>query len=1066
MRSAVRCAGVLAVAWAACTPLLAATAAGTVTSSGSTPVQGVGVRWADVATGTVFSGSTNLNGQYFIAVPLATYDVEFIPPAGGRLVAVRRTGIVVAATTVILDAVLPDGSVLSGRVVLEGGAAAAGVDLDLLDAATGVKAFVPNDQTDLAGQYRLVALPGFYDVRFRPPLATLLVPAEIESVDLTLDRALADLTLRAGIVVSGEVIDSLGAPLEGADFDFVDHATGRARYTIRDNSDADGLFSVVVPAGLHDIILRPPSTHPRLASIRIPDQVLTADTSLPRIEMAEGVVVSGRVRDAGGSPLAGAAISFVDDAAGREVPVRGALTDGSGAFAVAVPPGVYRVQLAPPAGTRLAGAEIGPVPATSDLSLPDVGLTSGHLLSASVTDAGGSPLRHADLDVFDAITGARVYTPHDDTDYRGAATVALPAGTYNVVYRPPREADLLPLRRAALSVDADLLLPAAALPPGSRLTGRVVGPTGAGAPRVDLDVLDPITGSAVLTVRDETDFRGVYSLVVPDGVWDLVFEPARGDRLLPGRLPGVTVAGPTDAGTVTLAEGVLLSGRVLDPSGAAAPRVDIDVNDPLTRLPLQIANDVTDAAGTFDVAVPPGTYDLDFEPPPSSRLVPVRMPGVAVPADTRLPDVRLRSGFLLSGQVLDPRGAPVEGLDLDVFDAISGAAAFAPNAESGADGRFQIVLDSGTYNANLRPPAGARLLPARLTGLVLAADLDLGSLTLQEGVLVSGQVLDSSGSPVEGVDLDFLDVATGRVAFTVRDTTDASGGYQVAVPAATYDVEFEPPAGLPLAARVVRDVQVLADTVLAPVVLSRGFTVTGTVLDPAGAPVAGAEPHFFDALTGFPVLTLRDSTDAAGVFRALLPAGRYAGTVNPPPGTPFGAGAIPEFGVSGDGVLPAVRLPSGGPAVFSVTPLAGPTTGGTLVEVRGQNFQPGTLFTLGGRSADTVSLEGSTLAIIRTRSHPEALLALEARNPDGTRALLPGAFRYVSTGTPIVLSLSLSGGSVVLSWGSTGQPSYTIFRSADPRRFGDAEVIGTTSTPGFTDGSAPAGARVLFYQVE
>ena len=94
------------------------------------------------------------------------------------------------------------------------------------------------------------------------------------------------------------------------------------------------------------------------------------------------------------------------------------------------------------------------------------------------------------------------------------------------------------------------------------------------------------------------------------------------------------------------------------------------------------------------------------------------------------------------------------------------------------------------------------------------------------------------------------------------------------------------------------------------------------------------------------------------------------------------------------GILFAFGLTAHAPSVSSVSPNAGPASGGTAVTVSGSQFQAGATVTFGPTAATNVQfLSSSTL--LATTPAGSGTVNVTVTNPDGTSATLPGGFTYV-----------------------------------------------------------------------
>jgi hypothetical protein len=99
-------------------------------------------------------------------------------------------------------------------------------------------------------------------------------------------------------------------------------------------------------------------------------------------------------------------------------------------------------------------------------------------------------------------------------------------------------------------------------------------------------------------------------------------------------------------------------------------------------------------------------------------------------------------------------------------------------------------------------------------------------------------------------------------------------------------------------------------------------------------------------------------------------------------------------------------------AIHSVTPSAGPATGGTEVTIRGTGFATGATITIGGRAAAEVNVRGSDVVTARTPSSAVAGPADVGVTVSGRTNVLAGGFRYETLApntTPIIRSIAAQG---------------------------------------------------------
>jgi hypothetical protein len=125
------------------------------------------------------------------------------------------------------------------------------------------------------------------------------------------------------------------------------------------------------------------------------------------------------------------------------------------------------------------------------------------------------------------------------------------------------------------------------------------------------------------------------------------------------------------------------------------------------------------------------------------------------------PSISLSLRPQLSGQVVDPSGSPLHGLQV-----VLGAATVAASVEqtpylvaampsqtlSDADGRFALRTDKGFWDIGLIPPSDTMLPRLWMTSIAIESDLNLSygnaPIKLPRGVMVHGIVKDPDGNPL------------------------------------------------------------------------------------------------------------------------------------------------------------------------------------------------------------------------------------------------------------------------------------------------------------------------------
>ncbi|MEO5822524.1 MAG: IPT/TIG domain-containing protein [Vicinamibacteraceae bacterium] len=172
------------------------------------------------------------------------------------------------------------------------------------------------------------------------------------------------------------------------------------------------------------------------------------------------------------------------------------------------------------------------------------------------------------------------------------------------------------------------------------------------------------------------------------------------------------------------------------------------------------------------------------------------------------------------------------------------------------------------------------------------------------------------------------------------------------------------------------------------------ITVTGTGFV-AGATVAiGGTAATGVTFVSSTQLTARTPAKPVGGYSVVVrnPNGQ---TANTPRGFTYTSGSTPP-------------PPSGTLTATAVSPLSGPTSGGTLITVTGTNFVAGATIRIGGVAATGVTFVSATQLRARTPARPVGGYPVQVFNPSGQSANTPRGFTYVSGGTSSATMTSLA----------------------------------------------------------
>jgi len=401
-------------------------------------------------------------------------------------------------------------------------------------------------------------------------------------------------------------------------------------------SDAEGRATVRLVAGTYSIRATPP------AGRRLDDGVSNVDLSEAdrAVVLLEGrATIAGTVRDVARTPLADAEVCAHATTSSL---VKCARTKTDGTYVVETRPGIHKVEVSAPPGSRLlaqwARGRLGSFEADvidtrgGDVAGLDVTLVRGVVLSGKVT-AGRDGSTVKDAQVCTYPLAAPLGWDCERTDKRGEYALLREPGEYWVWTIPPGDRGsrlmyqrhdrvLEGIRATPLSLDRDRTLDVA-LTEGVVLRGRVTASDG--EPLV-LALVCVDTAFPTGRICRETAADGSYEVATRSETYVVSVQPPDGSDVIAGFYPdaqpdwtraGEVTVGPGDARLdIVLPRGVLLTGTVRDARGAPIENATINVND--GALPRYFGS--SDIHGRYSVAVRPGSYTVDVFPP---RQVPV-----------------------------------------------------------------------------------------------------------------------------------------------------------------------------------------------------------------------------------------------------------------------------------------------------------------------------------------------------------------------------------------------------------------------------------------------------------
>lgn len=636
-----------------------------------------------------------------------------------------------------------------------------------------VVAFVPMDEpgdfllknaeSDETGRFRLGPLAaGFYRMEIE---AEGYVTVELGPVEAGSSEVIA--VLRHGAAIHGRVRAADGASLAGVELALRRVLGSGSVYNHGRPWHMDGRFRFTgLPPGRYSLAAHAPGYVDAAIDTDVPE---TGDVGPLDLVLGRGGVVTGRVMDGQGDPLAEVEVTWIEsDRASwhgfgwnSEMFKTAPTSDADGRFLVtAVRPGTGSLKLIHP---RYRPARVDDVEVAEDrvTHLGDVVLADGGRIAGTVRDGKAVAVEGAVVEVLRS--DGREDRRETETDAEGRFEVpGLPAGDYWVMVtgltEDERRPGGLPVVATTAVAEGATALVDLRVKDGVRVEGRVLL-RGRPVPTATVRIIvmhSPVAGGdAGMRPEEDGSFvlpglsAGEYHLTVAlDGSVDIYSF-------------GLWVAEGQDLVRVDLDPPLgSVHGRVALPDGTLASGAEVELEAdreaeglaPYYYVPYRVR---TDAGGRFRFPwVLPGRYRVRVAVPgytwPDGTVIDVEAALEPGPLDL----VVSRGGRLI-GRVVDGAGLPLPGVRIvragkPVFDAWSLRQA---GASTRADGGWALEgLPAGRCFVILwKEGMGER----RIGPLEAPADgtLDLGELVIGPTGRLRAAVLDNDGRPAAGVKL-------------------------------------------------------------------------------------------------------------------------------------------------------------------------------------------------------------------------------------------------------------------------------------------------------------------------
>jgi protocatechuate 3,4-dioxygenase beta subunit len=632
-----------------------------------------------------------------------------------------------------------------------------------------------------------------------------------------------DMTLPSAASISGRVVDAAGNPIDGVSVNASSTSSGSGNT----RTSADGTYTISgLVAGSYTLQFSKPGTYPTqyfggtsssqgatVLTVAPGDALRLTDMTLLTVAL-----ISGRVVDGAGNPIAGVSVSASSTSGGYG----SAQTAADGTYKVdGLAAGSYTLQFSKwrssyvsryLGGTSSAqGATVLTVAAGDALANKDMTLPTGASISGTVRDSSGKPLAGATIQAESLADGWAV--SHATSGADGTYTVAgLEAGEYLVSFSEKSstpeywddktwataESITVTLGQKVVGIDSMLTV-------GASIAGVVRDAQGAPIQGVYVVAVGPTRSSAqtgpdgayVLSGLPAGSYKVSYRAGVTNSAlatqwWQGKWQQSVADSI------SVTSGQAVTGKNIVMVAGATLSGIIRGAGGApiSGATVSLDQRSPL--FPNQVGYVTTSANGSYTITgLSPGTYYMRVNNL-GSQIVTIgstaksvtqdatldggggSISGIVTSASTATPlsvsvGAYTADGTLVGSTQSDPQGKyvlsnlPVGNIYLyfsthiKFFDRCGGGAA------------------DGGYPSGNAWFGGAGSL-ASSTAIVSSpgSNVTNANIALKNGRSVSGKVRDSSGKAVAGV-LVMLWQQVG-VNWVMGDftTSEADGAYTFA----------------------------------------------------------------------------------------------------------------------------------------------------------------------------------------------------------------------------------------------------------------------------------------------
>ena len=252
---------------------------------------------------------------------------------------------------------------------------------------------------------------------------------------------------------------------------------------------------------------------------------------------------------------------------------------------------------------------------------------------------------------------------------------------------------------------------------------------------------------------------------------------------------------------------------------------------------------------------------------------------------------------LIKGVVTDANGNPLFNVDMNVYDAATGAK-LPPSDNTDALGRYTLLVEPGRYDVLCAPKIGTGFAPRIRRAVSVSGELALDFVS-PVAAEVRGRVTRAAdGSAVYPCDLDFDRTDDGSRQPALGDLTGLLGTFIAYVEGSSYTVTATPADTTLAPGRVFDFVAPPPAGSILSLPLQPASYLAGTIRDSNGQPVSGASLKFDDEVLLRRMPSTKGTSDANGFFRVGVAPGVYRVTVEPRVGSSLAAVRVPGVDLS------------------------------------------------------------------------------------------------------------------------------------------------------------------------